>query len=836
MEGDTASLQRKPKPSTVIDLTKLPDDDRWTSVKEAIQSSVYDPETRSKIFSLAVNFIDLTQDDPLVEEKCKQERDRLLRVAATVPQQVRAYSILFEAVGMKAKDGTWKEWFGVDDKGKKNDEQARYVNNIKAISVRWGSEVADHYGWNHGSQKRTKALAQIARRVDNWECARQLLTIINHDNKEFMKENGDDFLRTSDLESFCAKILNSPSALDERLRRWWVLKPEWDADATVGFDDYGMLVRTQVAVPEGLQPPQKHFSLHEVQGKKEYIVKELTMDSDPAANTEHRNDGWTALNDRSETTRSSPLSENPDDRMEQHHSPSLCTPPPDAEILAVNNSVVPSGSAGSEEAKDVRRSARQAAQTSNGPSTDVPNNNNLRARPKSSGKRSRQSVSNASRPAKNRRTKQKSQGLVRANVYKEAIMEQDREHLLDTFADTLHRVLEDNEENKDLKASLYSILENTFTEPGEKDSREEDTKDHIREIILGIGSQDRTDCTHQVMSDKEASRLFENPDAIINNPVFIVGQQPVANHGMEDYFFATPRRSDCRVPVQSYARSIYEDSFEDQLWTTVQGRLNGNQNHNDRPICLLDLPNPFQETTVPWFLRGPQCRLLHELRGFVLDETNNDEGQVNGQIIMRQYDSGPWKVITEWAMMSEGGYHTTPHIDTHGYSTWIQAQEGSFVLGWLARDYWLQMWLADPEKVAGEWQFRQVDPGEVVFIPHGTPHIVMREKDTKTMAHGGHILRYCDVLRWLRHVIKFGFIDEATNEEQDPDEVQQLVTRVCFLVQAKPAMDLGNPGRFEKLLALASQKHWFGKAINMEDEDEEGREFSDSEEEEVADE
>ncbi|AEO60989.1 hypothetical protein MYCTH_2310767 [Thermothelomyces thermophilus ATCC 42464] len=59
-----------------------------------------------------------------------------------------------------------------------------------------------------------------------------------------------------------------------------------------------------------------------------------------------------------------------------------------------------------------------------------------------------------------------------------------------------------------------------------------------------------------------------------------------------------------------------------------------------------------------------------------------------------------WKAVDKWALVSEGGNHTAPHMDSHGYATWITVQEGSIGFGWMAcpTKEEREAWMAEPDR------------------------------------------------------------------------------------------------------------------------------------------
>ncbi len=91
-----------------------------------------------------------------------------------------------------------------------------------------------------------------------------------------------------------------------------------------------------------------------------------------------------------------------------------------------------------------------------------------------------------------------------------------------------------------------------------------------------------------------------------------------------------------------------------------------------------------------------------------------------------------WRNVTEWALLSKGGHNTAPHIDSHGYSTWIEVQEGQIGFGWMSRPTpgERDIWMADPHSyTGGRWRYVILQQGDTVFFTSGTIHFVFRIRE-----------------------------------------------------------------------------------------------------------
>ncbi|KAK5110395.1 hypothetical protein LTR85_001273 [Meristemomyces frigidus] len=164
---------------------------------------------------------------------------------------------------------------------------------------------------------------------------------------------------------------------------------------------------------------------------------------------------------------------------------------------------------------------------------------------------------------------------------------------------------------------------------------------------------------------------------------------------------------------------------------------------------------------------GVPCFLQHEdtnLLSLLEKDTSTGDGGVDSA------RAQPTSILTDvqrWALVSEAGFPTPPHMDGNGFETWITVMEGDIGFVW-----WHQ-----PEKDAldrwagnthfpqeGNWCFLVLGPGDTVFFPSGTVHAVLRQcrdqhfgtwgQNGRTFAYGGHLLRYSriatfsSVMRW----------------------------------------------------------------------------------------
>lgn len=155
-----------------------------------------------------------------------------------------------------------------------------------------------------------------------------------------------------------------------------------------------------------------------------------------------------------------------------------------------------------------------------------------------------------------------------------------------------------------------------------------------------------------------------------------------------------------------------------------------------------------------------------------------------------------WKHIFEWSLLSEGGHNTAPHMDSHGYATWITVQEGSIGFGWMSSPTKeeREAWVAEPKcYTGGKWRYIVLKPGQTVFFGPGTIHFVFRVQSHQTLALGGHVLQWSGIQRWAQVVLAELKHPAITNEKMNRT-APKLLRDVEKLVQAKEEQ-----GRVEEL-------------------------------------
>ncbi|KAL8379117.1 hypothetical protein RB599_008781 [Gaeumannomyces hyphopodioides] len=305
------------------------------------------------------------------------------------------------------------------------------------------------------------------------------------------------------------------------------------------------------------------------------------------------------------------------------------------------------------------------------------------------------------------------------------------------------------------------------------------------------------------LSGEEAAQRAELGS--VDVPIFTQGQQrfqwkgkgrPISQlfHHMENLGL------DRTVSVQMPSRSSLKESSERKTLLQVRDRFLSQRSTSD-PWNLLD-PQGSLPSTLPSFLEGGNCQLLLRIRDAILMGNDAQRIAASGE------DWNTWRNVLEWALLSEGGHNTAPHMDSHGYSTWITVQKGSISFGWMSRPNQQEKdeWIANPHGyTGGKWRYVILSPGHTVFFPSGTIHFVFRVQGVQTFALGGHILQWSGIKRWLKVVFAQLKNSEITNENMAsnaPKHVQVVKRLVANRIKAGRVEEMGGRDAVARLSAL----------------------------------
>jgi len=327
--------------------------------------------------------------------------------------------------------------------------------------------------------------------------------------------------------------------------------------------------------------------------------------------------------------------------------------------------------------------------------------------------------------------------------------------------------------------------------------------DELLSQILPL-SRPPTDKEAYFLGGEEAARQVELGS--LDAPVFTQGQQrfrwPGKDRPIKQLFNHMEDLGLSRfISVQVPSRSVVNESFERKTLQQVRDRFLSQNLSTSDPWNLLDLQS-LLPSVLPAFLEGQNSQLLLRVRDAAL------MGSSAERITASAKDWRTWHNVIEWGLLSEGGHNTAPHMDSHGYATWITVQEGYVGFGWLSRpgEQDQAEWMLRPHSyVAGTWRYVVLSAGQTVFFPPGTIHFVFRKQGVQTYAQGGHILQWSDLVRWLKVVITQMQNEKSTNEDMSYS-VGHLVCIVKELVanraKAGRVQDLGGRDAVDRFFAL----------------------------------
>ncbi|KAK0716736.1 hypothetical protein B0T26DRAFT_740451 [Lasiosphaeria miniovina] len=263
---------------------------------------------------------------------------------------------------------------------------------------------------------------------------------------------------------------------------------------------------------------------------------------------------------------------------------------------------------------------------------------------------------------------------------------------------------------------------------------------------------------------------------------------------------------DKSVSVQIPSRSSTAQSYEVRKLSEVRKRFLAQDDTND-PWNILDMQNPVPQP-IPSPLTGENCQLLPQVRNAVLMEDSAE------MVVASTQEWNEWKNVLDWVLLSEGGHNTAPHMDSHGFATWITAQEGSIGFGWMScpTEEERNSWTADPHHfTGGRWRYIVLKPGQSVFFMPGTIHCVFRVRQHQTLALGGHVLQWSDIRRWMQVVLAQIKNSAITNEDMRRS-APKYVLAVAKLVKARV-----EEGEVEQLGGEAAVTQFFASVKEFEE-------------------
>jgi hypothetical protein len=303
--------------------------------------------------------------------------------------------------------------------------------------------------------------------------------------------------------------------------------------------------------------------------------------------------------------------------------------------------------------------------------------------------------------------------------------------------------------------------------------------------------------------DKENQLLFVQSaaDTVKGRSRRAAGQQPLPLQTVQD-FLDEYYDDDASVFVQDpstkiasgqpFAREVAIGKVKKRI---LEGKTRG------RLWNCLELATHVEDGLRPTFLAGEDTRLLTKLK---LEDTD-----YAGR---RSYPQG-YKEVEKWALLAETGALTEPHQDSHGYSTYITANQGRIGFGWLSRPSAKERenWIQDPLSITGtRYRYVVLKEGQTVYFPAGTVHFVFRLPSAggHTLAFGGHVLRCSNIAHWARTMLEEKSNPNITNEDLTSSAPGYLSKVEKFVLQAQQNGSLekwGGAGEVDEFLRLKEE-------------------------------
>lgn len=269
------------------------------------------------------------------------------------------------------------------------------------------------------------------------------------------------------------------------------------------------------------------------------------------------------------------------------------------------------------------------------------------------------------------------------------------------------------------------------------------------------------------------------PGNFFNGPIITAEQQPLPLSNVDE-FLGEYYDDAATVHIQDSSASTGKTATWARSVTMkqVKERFQEPSTPEHCPWNMLELATHHDDGLRPAFLNNEDCRLITKLKiPNLSDETRR-----------RKYEPG-FKEVEKWALLAEAGALTEPHQDSHGYSTFITVNQGCVGFGWLSHPTPAERaaWRRDPQHFReGRWRYVILKPGQTVFFPAGTVHMVFRLKAAgNSLAFGGHILRCSNIVHWVTTILEEHGNQNIVNEDLGDAAVGYLERVDRFVEQAK---------------------------------------------------
>jgi hypothetical protein len=315
------------------------------------------------------------------------------------------------------------------------------------------------------------------------------------------------------------------------------------------------------------------------------------------------------------------------------------------------------------------------------------------------------------------------------------------------------------------------------------------------------------------LSGVEAAAKLQ-PGVFHNGPILTEGQQPLPLQTVQDFLdehydddakvsiqdpgvtYASNKRPVRQVPIRQVKNRMLVDNGK------AKSKVKAKAKSKVWPRNCLELATHVEDGLRPTFLNGEDTRLLTKLK---LEHATGDAGR-------RSYPEG-YKEVEKWALLAEAGANTEPHQDSHGYSTYITANQGRIGFGWLSfpTPEERKSWTKNPASIPGDrYRYVVLTEGQTVYFPAGTVHFVFRLPSAgHTLAFGGHVLRCSNIVHWAKTMLEERSNPQITNEDLTSSAPGYLNRVEKFVVQAQKNGSLEKWGGAEEVEEFLRLKEEF---------------------------
>ena len=185
----------------------------------------------------------------------------------------------------------------------------------------------------------------------------------------------------------------------------------------------------------------------------------------------------------------------------------------------------------------------------------------------------------------------------------------------------------------------------------------------------GISSDD----TQALFLDTDSARRLLSSHETLQTPVFAANQQPFSwSVGVQPIIQLLHSHIDGDKEIDVNIASLTgTQSFARKTIAELQSRFIENKDHND-PWNVLDFEYPLPENygVCPKFLQNSNCALLNQIKRMSLKKESARRPVTTPSVLKK------WRDVEQWVLLAERGALTSSHQDSHGYTTFLTANEG----------------------------------------------------------------------------------------------------------------------------------------------------------------